>query len=85
MTGCLLKGHVDVSLHIWDTGGNALASPMLNSYLHEAHVRIREACQINFSLKIVKKLYSSFKKLPVTFIHYCIVRILSSLGSRVSL
>jgi hypothetical protein len=40
MTDCLLEGHIDVSLHIWDTGGNALASPMLNSYLHEAHVRI---------------------------------------------
>ncbi|OQV15370.1 putative Ras-related protein Rab-28 [Hypsibius exemplaris] len=31
-------GHIDVSLHVWDTGGNALASPMLSSYLHEAHV-----------------------------------------------
>ncbi|GAU97082.1 hypothetical protein RvY_08439-5 [Ramazzottius varieornatus] len=35
-------GHVDVSLHIWDTGGSGtLASPMLRSYLHEAHVRSR--------------------------------------------
>ncbi|XP_055343200.1 ras-related protein Rab-28-like [Paramacrobiotus metropolitanus] len=33
-------GNTDVSLHIWDTGGAALISGMLSSYLHEAHVLV---------------------------------------------